>query len=249
MSKNITVAHKKLLWMRSAGRCAKPDCRKELQVDATDLDASKVFGEEAHIFAHSKHGPRPNPDGITKTTNHYENLIILCPDHHTIVDKQENTYSVDILLGWKADLERWVSSRLALEEFSSAELEIIVTRLAGNDLLPPSTDFEPLDLDDKIRLNALSMVVQNLISLGMPRVIVVKGHIDDLSKFDSSYPERLLSPLKQRYNMLRSGGQNGNIVFDDLRQFAGGNSTEFSIQAAALAVIVYFFHTCDLFEK
>ncbi len=249
MSRNITVAHRKLLWMRSAGRCAYPDCRRELAVDATDLDAAKVIGEEAHIFAHSIHGPRPNPDSISKTTNHYENLIMLCPTHHTIIDKQENTYPVDVLLGWKTDLERWVSSRLAIERFDSAELELIVSRLAGNDPIPPSIDFQLLDLEDKIRLNALSIEIQNLITMGMPRVVEVKGHINDLSKFDSTYPERLLSPLLTRYNNLRSVGQNGNIVFDDLRQFAGGNSTEFSIQAAALAVIVYFFHTCELFEK
>ena len=221
MSANITVAHRKLVWMRSAGRCAYPGCRMELAVEATVHDAAQVIGEEAHIFGHSEKGHRPNPDVISVTTNHYENLIMLCPTRHTKVDKQENTYSVNVLSGWKADLERWVSYRLANEEFSSAELEIIVTRLAGNDPIPPSTDFRLIDLGDKIKLNALSTAVQNYITMGMSRVVQVKGHIDDLSKFDSSYRERLLSPLLTRYNDLRSVGQNGNIVFDDLRQFAG----------------------------
>ena len=249
MARNITVAHRKLAWMRSAGRCAYPGCRMELSVDATELDTAKVIGEEAHIFGHSIHGPRPNPHGTTETTNHYENLIMLCPNHHTIVDKQENTYSVNVLLQWKADLERWVSSRLAIEEFGSAELELIVSRLASNNRLPASNDFELLDLDAKIKLNALSLVVQNLISMGMPRVFQVKAHVDDLSKFDLRFPDRLLSPLKARYNALNRDGLDGSTIFDDLRQFAGGYSTDFSMQSAALAVTVYFFHTCDLFEK
>ena len=235
--------------MRSAGRCAYPGCRIELAVEATEHDAANVIGEEAHIFGHSKHGPRPNPDDNSETSNHYENLIMLCPTHHTIVDKQENTYSVNILLSWKVDLERWVSARLAIEEFSSAELEIIVTRLAGNDPVPPSTDFQLTALDEKIRLNGLSQVIRHHIDMGLARVAQVKGHIDDLSKFDSSFPEKLLSPLLTRYNYLKIGGQNENLIFDDLRQFAGGHSTDFSMQSAALAVTVYFFHTCDLFEK
>ena len=218
-------------------------------MEATDHDSAKVIGEEAHIFGHSEKGPRPNPDGISEATNHYENLIMLCPTHHTIVDKQENTYSVKVLLGWKADLERWVSSRLAIEEFSSAELKIIVTRLAGNDPVPSSTDFQLTALGEKMMLNGLSEVIQHHIDMGLARVAEVKGHIDDLSKFDYGFPERLLTPLLTRYNYLKVDGQNGNFIFDNLRQFAGGHSTDFSMQAAALAVTVYFFHTCDLFEK
>ena len=38
----------------------------------------------------------------------YDNLILLCANHHTIVDRQWRHYSVEHLRGWKADHEAWV---------------------------------------------------------------------------------------------------------------------------------------------
>ena len=245
----MRVSHRKLLWTRSAGLCAFPGCRIKPSLDATPKDAATTIGEEAHIFAHSVYGPRPNPDGVTETSNDYENRILLCPTHHRVVDKQPNTYTATDLYNWKVNLEQWVSSRLQVEEFGYAELEIIVSSLANDDPSPPSDDFRPPSIRDKIERNTLSRSIQTLIEMSIPRVHEVKGYMNHLSKFDSRYPEQLLNPLQVRFNELRNNGHDGNLVFDYLRQFAAGNSSEFRIQAAALAVIVYFFHTCDLFDQ
>ena len=249
MSRYIPVDQQKLLWLRSGGRCAFPGCRVATDLEQTDADSATVIGEQAHIFAHSINGPRPNPGDLTESPDEYENRIILCPTHHRTVDKQENTYSAQSLTQWKRDLERWVASSLAREEFSSAELESIVIRLASNDSTPPSSDFRLIPIDQKIQANELSRSVTALITMGLPRAPEVSAHVGDLAKFDTHFPERLLAPLLLRYVELREMGHNGNVIFDDLRDMISGHSRDFAYQAAALAVTVYFFHTCDLFEK
>ena len=49
--------HIKILYGLAAGRCAFPDCRKPLILDATS-DQIQQIGEIAHIVAHSPSGPR-----------------------------------------------------------------------------------------------------------------------------------------------------------------------------------------------
>src|SRR5262245_18012463 len=93
-SRNIPIPDKNLLWQNSAGRCAKPDCRIKCAIEATDTDDAITIGEMAHIFAHSKKGPRPNPDLYIQERNSYDNLILLCGYHHTLVDGQQNTFTV-----------------------------------------------------------------------------------------------------------------------------------------------------------
>ncbi|NGY93851.1 hypothetical protein F3K44_31270 [Bacillus megaterium] len=47
---------RKILWGRSANRCA--ICKKELVEQATARDDSSIVGEECHIISAKKNGPR-----------------------------------------------------------------------------------------------------------------------------------------------------------------------------------------------
>lgn len=248
-SRHISSADKKHLWGMSAGRCAYPTCRIELTKEGNEQDGPVTIGEIAHIFAHSPDGPRPHPDGLYGNANGYENLILLCRNHHREVDGQPNTYSAATLRQWKTDHERWVAEQLAMEEFNSADLESIITWLTDHSI-PASTDYTPPVFPaEKIKFNNLSMRVQNLITVGLSRVSEVEIFIINHSKIDIKFAERLLAPLLTQYNMLKADGLNSDYVFDDLRQFACGNSPDFSKQSAGLALIVYFFERCEIFER
>lgn len=96
----------KLLWGKSGGRCAFEGCGMELSDD--DI----VLGEQAHIIAKSSVGPRGDNDLDAKAREKYCNLILLCSNHHTLIDKSSGKYPVDYLLGMKERHERWVSDRL-----------------------------------------------------------------------------------------------------------------------------------------
>lgn len=111
----------KLLWGRSGNRCA--ICRIELSLDAERSSASFPLGEQAHIVAREPKGPRGQSSLRPEERNSYHNLILLCPTHHTIIDKAEVDYTVDKLHNIKARHELWVSTTLSEgdERSSSAD--------------------------------------------------------------------------------------------------------------------------------
>src|SRR4051812_47102078 len=99
-----------LLWARGAGMCSHPDCKKRLVVKSTAKDEASTIGEAAHIVARMGGGPRGRTDMTAEELDHYGNLILLCANHHTMVDGQPETYNVEVLRGWKAEHEGWVES-------------------------------------------------------------------------------------------------------------------------------------------
>jgi hypothetical protein len=55
----------------------------------------------AHIVASSRQGPRGRFPISPAALNSAENLILLCGEHHTIIDTRPRTYTVDVLLEMK----------------------------------------------------------------------------------------------------------------------------------------------------
>jgi hypothetical protein len=118
----------KKLWGLAAGRCSQPscgiDCVKFFGADAT------VLGEMAHVIARQPKGRRGVPGG---GSNAYENLILLCPNHHTEIDKApEGTFSIEILHQWKSAHERRVTASLEVKPYTSRadmfrDIELLLT--------------------------------------------------------------------------------------------------------------------------
>jgi hypothetical protein len=95
---SISDADIKKLWGLAAGRCAYPKCNEECIRFLTSPDPT-IIGEMAHVIAKSPMGPRGVPTGGDDT---YENLILLCPNHHRLIDKAPNGEFPDILVKkWK----------------------------------------------------------------------------------------------------------------------------------------------------
>lgn len=55
--------------------------------------------------------------------------------------------------------------------------------------------------------------------------------------------------MSDKYCELRSMGLNNVEIFDELKNFACGYSSEFSYIAAGLGILTYFFEKCEVFEK
>lgn len=121
----------KRLWGKAAGRCSHPTCRIDC-LPFLDLDDPTIVGEMAHVIARSSDGPRGGSD---PGDDSYANLILLCPTHHTLVDKApEGKFTVEMLLEWKAAHERRIEASLAAPLFPDrAQLdEFISTKLIEN---------------------------------------------------------------------------------------------------------------------
>lgn len=116
----ITERTRKTLWGRAHNQCAFPGCLQSLTLDVhddTSGDSSIVnVGEEAHIRAQSVGGPRYDPDYPKDKVDSYENLVLMCPTHHTMIDANNGVgHSVEGLLKFKADHEQQQGRRSQLQ--------------------------------------------------------------------------------------------------------------------------------------
>ena len=179
----------------------------------------------------------------------YPNLILLCGHCHTLVDKQPNTYQPTDLRSWKRYHEAWVRERLMEEmpDVNFAELEVVSAALVNN----PGTITRELTLTDpaeKMERNGLTQSVLMEIQMGMVKAREVQQFLVEMAKLDDEFPERLRAGFVRRYQEHLAEGVEGDALFVALRSFAAGDGS-FRKQAAGLAVLVYLFETCEVFER
>ena len=102
----IPMDTQRQLWAESMGRCMNPTC-------STDLFPNGVsIGEVAHITPHAASG------SVSLT-----NLLILCANCHTAIDKNRKRWPEQVLLGWKAQRSNDVNRHFATRYSSFEELE------------------------------------------------------------------------------------------------------------------------------
>jgi HNH endonuclease len=89
--------------------------------EGTKDDAPVVIGQIAHIVARHPDGPRGKESFQGTDINSLENLVLLCPVHHTIIDQQPRTYTVEVLTQMKHQHEQYIKARLdLLNRYSTA---------------------------------------------------------------------------------------------------------------------------------
>ena len=108
----ISLKTHKMLWGRAGNRCAKPDCRIELVMDSSETDDESLIGEECHIIARKPDGPRGDVSFPEEKIDKYENLILMCSNHHKLIDDQTTTYTAEKLREIKKIHEQWVRNSL-----------------------------------------------------------------------------------------------------------------------------------------
>jgi hypothetical protein len=107
------------LFAASAGYCQNPSCERELFVDA---DGKSIHvAEMAHVFAASDSGPRANSVLSEAERGSFENLVMLCANCHTMVDKAPAAYPDEMMLGWKRDHARKLNALFGVVEYDNRE--------------------------------------------------------------------------------------------------------------------------------
>ncbi len=101
----------KILWSRAGGRCSFPLCTTLLIQEGTQNDAPAIIGEMAHIVARTPDGPRGKEPFRETDRDSFENLLLLCPVHHTIIDQQPQTYTVEVLTQMKNQHEQSIQAQ------------------------------------------------------------------------------------------------------------------------------------------
>lgn len=103
----------KLLWGRSGNRCAFALCRIELSQDKKLSTEKYPLGEQAHIVGERESAARGKSNLSDDERDGYSNRLLLCPTHHTQIDRDEHFYSVERLHLIKQQHELWVQERLS----------------------------------------------------------------------------------------------------------------------------------------
>lgn len=86
--------NKKIVWVRFKGQCA--ICSKELLHEVVNENFS-LLGEVAHIVGEQSNAPRGNHSMPLKERNDVKNLLLLCPEHHKIIDDHPELYPIEKL--------------------------------------------------------------------------------------------------------------------------------------------------------
>lgn len=98
----VRLATIKRLFARSLNRCAFPGCLTPIVDDETDA----MIGEMCHIEGVGKKALRHNKELSKEQRDAYENLILLCSNHHQVIDHDEERFTVAELKKMKAEHER-----------------------------------------------------------------------------------------------------------------------------------------------
>ena len=110
---SVPTNEEKVLITRSGGMCAFPGCGRVLVTQDSHERESVFTGRICHIVAHSRQGPRGSAPINADERDRALNLILLCQDHHDLVDKRPQIFSVRVLLAIKADHEIKVARKTA----------------------------------------------------------------------------------------------------------------------------------------
>jgi len=257
---SVTYPTKIILAYRSGGRCALPDCGKELSINNTDGDPTNL-GDAAHIAGEhdgknkaNKKSARYDPGMTDEQRNHYNNLIYLCATCHRRIDaipQGEKDYTVERLQTLKAKHEQKVREALAdaFDHVGFPELEEATQWIMQVNPQSQEDGFSLIPPEDKLKKNDLGSVSRRTITMGLSVSHEVRNFVQSVAQIDADFPERMKSGFLTEYFRLRHQGHTGDDLFDLMCEFASRRFRKHRDKAAGVAVLVYLFEVCEVFEK
>lgn len=133
------------LFADSGGYCQRPDCANPLFVNAGSKNVH--IAEMAHIIAVSDDGPRADAKASATDKGSYDNLILLCANCHTTIDKAPADFPDDKIKNWKRKHVERIASLFGAVEYSdrATARKAIEPALAENrtifDQVGPDNDY------------------------------------------------------------------------------------------------------------
>lgn len=212
---------RKNLWTKSANRCS--ICKTKLfskKENSTEFN----IGEECHIISGSKNGPRHQPN--LDTYDSFDNLILLCRNHHREIDELTNTYTEELLRYIKLNHEKWVQETLddAIKSKSKIKPKFLTRITSGKELLNIISDSHGYRTDyDEVgnenNADFIGGILQSLIDYG------------DLSEMVETYDKVKMSC--QLNDLLKELEEKGYYLFGEKNtkhvKFSNGESDNWSI--------------------
>jgi hypothetical protein len=103
------------LFADSGGYCQRPECANRLFLDTGTKNIH--LAEMAHIIAASGNGPRADETVTQADKGSYDNLILLCANCHTIIDKAPADFPDTVIREWKRKHVERINSLFGVVEY------------------------------------------------------------------------------------------------------------------------------------
>lgn len=109
---DFTAKTKEILAKRVGYICSNPKCKKHTIGPNEEPEKATNIGVAAHITAASPGGPRFDEELSQPERSHIKNGIWLCSSCSTLIDRDEEKFTIEILNEWKNKSEEEISSAL-----------------------------------------------------------------------------------------------------------------------------------------
>ncbi len=248
----------------SGNECSAPDCSNKLIA----RDGQTIVSKICHIEAASVNGPRFNPNMTDDERRHFDNLILLCDECHSIIDNPENEskYPVVLLKEWKKEHEgkRQYSILTQKTSLLDSAIRAISDFDFDDDSIPLEVPkaFNPID---KIDFNSVKRN-RNLIqeySVFFPKIHVIYEELEAQGSFRK---EKLLRNIKMLYSRIKGKyvvdsddelkiiQDNADNIIEDienqlLQMVDNSSSTKDDIAFALPVIMVDAFLRCKILEN
>ena len=123
----------------------------------------------AHIVGEKPSAARYDVSMTEYQRNQCDNLVYLCGDHHTQIDKQKSDFPTNKLLEMKGNHENKVRQAIAsaFADVGFPELEEATRWIMENPPHESDQDFSLIPSEDKLRKNDLGNGARNVITMGL----------------------------------------------------------------------------------
>lgn len=250
----ITYSTKLVLAHRSGDICALPDCGQRLTPDSESGPPINL-GEAAHIVGENEGSARYEHSIADNERNGYGNLIYLCRNCHRRIDAPvsgERDYPIDRLRRIKSEHERKVRDAVVdtFPDVGFPELSEAVRWIDENaDPDNRPSDFVLVPPRHKLNRNELGRGSEIIIISGFAVSHEVRRFVEIRTQTDRHFPERLKDGFLKEYYRLKRMDVSGDELFNLMCRFAQQGLDRQVEKTAGLAVLVYLFETCEVFEK
>lgn len=176
-----------MLFAKAAGRCQLEGCNKSVLFDEVTL---KTYNKSnvAHIVAASPLGARGDAVRSYELSDKLSNLMLLCPDHHKLIDDHEDEYPEERLLQMKARHEQAIAEQCDLIYKEPSEMVFLQSPIKGH---------VPVKIDARQCADAV-MPNKRVSSVGGRRIKVeIEGDYHSQAFWDSA-----VKMLERRYGLL-----------------------------------------------
>lgn len=138
-SRKIKPPTQLMLFVAAGGRCEFDGCNRYLLRHHLTLDRDN-FGEMAHIVAFKEKGPRGEAGARPPDINSFDNLMLLCPQCHKLIDDHPDEYSRETLEKYKAAHEDRIFRLTETKPDRKTTVVQLKSKIAGQTVAIPVAD-------------------------------------------------------------------------------------------------------------